>query len=840
MARQSQQVFVSYQRSDHAFARIVREHLAAAGVTTWMDQFDIAVGAYWTDEIDKGLAASDIVVGILSPDAVESRNVKNEWDWAIQNDKPLLLLQYRPCVVPHRYVSINFIDATSADPSRALDALLGALGMAPAGGDIRETVDPVTPPPVYHGGRTTLRRRRPEPFLVGREREQEDLRHVLEEVLEWHGSLVLVGGEAGAGKTMLTNWLAWLAEENSALAVAGGCYDLSTPRPYQPWAEIIWNWPDDPLLPAPPDDLRSDEGFTTVRSQAALIDVIATFLADSSVQRPIMLLLEDLQWADQASMDLLRGLARLIDSQRVLLVATYRDDEITRRHPLYSLLPGLAREPNTHRIDLGRLPLDETRRLVAERYALPEADLSRLANYVHSLAEGNPFFSSEVLRALETSGAVIRDVDGWQLAELEQVQVPPLVRQVIDARLAHLGEEARGLLQVAAVIGHEVPVELWSAISAADDDALASALEQAIEGNIVEELRNGTHMRFTHALIRETLYEGLVSIRRRTWHRKVAESLTAEPRPDPDAVAHHFRQAGDERAYAWLVRAGERSERSFAWSMAAERFEAAVELLGDRPETLAERGRLLYRIGYLLRYTADPRVIDFNAEALTIARQTGDRALEALALFQSGTPRLTPGDLQAADTRMRAAVQLFDELTSDERASLAGLLGIPPGKPVINDDYGMLVHVAAGYRPAPEVVAMSLDYIDALPADPGAVLSPARTRWADVFVGAATAAGATGQVELARSCFERGVTAFRDLGDNFMVLAMGATAVAFLDRPTATRRYPAAPCDRHGNDVGVRQSGADRSDWRECLPGPVAACTWSKVAGTNSCRLPRR
>ncbi|HYI14205.1 MAG TPA: TIR domain-containing protein, partial [Thermomicrobiales bacterium] len=667
MARRSRQVFISYQRSDHAFARDVREHLAAAGVTTWMDQFDIAVGAYWTDEIDKGLAASDIVVGVLSPDAVESRNVKNEWDWAIQNDKPLLLLQYRPCVVPHRYVSINFIDATGADPSGAFDALLGTLGVAPVGAGSRDASQAATPPPVYHGGRTTIRRRRPEPVLVGREREQQDLRHILGEVLEWGGALVLVGGEAGAGKTMLTSWLAWLAEENSALALTGGCYDLSTPRPYQPWAEIIWNWPADPQQPLPPDDLRSDEGFTTVRSQATLIDVVATFLADSSAHRPLMLLLEDLQWADQASMDLLRALTRLIDGQRVLLVATYRDDEITRRHPLYSLLPGLSREPNTHRVDLGRLPPDETRRLVAERYALPESDLSRLASYVHTLAEGNPFFSSEVLRELEASGAIVQDGDEWQLAQLEQAQVPPLVRQVIDARLAHLNEEARGLLQVAAVIGHDVPVEVWAAITAASDDALASAMEQAIEGNIVEEQRNGTHMRFTHALIRETLYEGLVSIRRRTWHRKVAEALAAESRPDPDAVAHHFRQAGDERAYAWLVRAGERSERSFAWSMAAERFEAALELLGDRPETLAERGRLLYRVGYLLRYTADPRVVDFNAEALTIARQTGDRALEALALFQSGTPRLTPGDLQAADARMRAAVQVFDELTSDER-----------------------------------------------------------------------------------------------------------------------------------------------------------------------------
>ena len=140
MTASNQQVFISYQRTDAAFARQVREHLVVAGVRAWMDQFDIPVGAYWPDEIDKALLASDIVVGILSSDAVESRNVKNEWDWAIQNDKRLLLLQVSSCPVPHRYISINFIDATTQDPASALDALLGALGIA------RQTNDDFTPP----------------------------------------------------------------------------------------------------------------------------------------------------------------------------------------------------------------------------------------------------------------------------------------------------------------------------------------------------------------------------------------------------------------------------------------------------------------------------------------------------------------------------------------------------------------------------------------------------------------------------------------------------------------------------------------------------------------------
>ena len=121
-------MFISYDRNDQAVAEQVRARLVAAGVKTWMDRYNIPAGAYWPDEIDVGLDQSTMVVGILSPDAVTSRNVKNEWDWAIQNEKPLVLLRIRPGVIPHRYVSINFIDATKNGLESALDELVRVSG----------------------------------------------------------------------------------------------------------------------------------------------------------------------------------------------------------------------------------------------------------------------------------------------------------------------------------------------------------------------------------------------------------------------------------------------------------------------------------------------------------------------------------------------------------------------------------------------------------------------------------------------------------------------------------------------------------------------------------------
>jgi predicted ATPase len=181
--------FISYQRTDEAFARQVRAYLVAAGVSTWMDQYDIPAGAYWPDEIDAGLAAADVVVGLLSPDAVASRNVKNEWDWALANGKRLLLLQVVPCVVPHRYIAINYIDATGSDPLPAMQSLVRALEIAPVA-DLERT--PMAAP------RITLPHQRA--ALIGRERE---VAEIVELLARDDVSLVTIVGPGGVGKTSL-------------------------------------------------------------------------------------------------------------------------------------------------------------------------------------------------------------------------------------------------------------------------------------------------------------------------------------------------------------------------------------------------------------------------------------------------------------------------------------------------------------------------------------------------------------------------------------------------------------------------------------------------------------
>jgi hypothetical protein len=121
LATGTHSIFISYDRADAEIARRIRIDLTRRGASTWMDEFDVPPGAYWPDEIDKGLGACTTVVGLLSPDAIASRNVKNEWDWALFNNRRLLLVLVRPCTVPHRYISLNWIDATQVGLDSALE-----------------------------------------------------------------------------------------------------------------------------------------------------------------------------------------------------------------------------------------------------------------------------------------------------------------------------------------------------------------------------------------------------------------------------------------------------------------------------------------------------------------------------------------------------------------------------------------------------------------------------------------------------------------------------------------------------------------------------------------------
>ena len=516
----------------------------------------------------------------------------------------------------------------------------------------------------------------PRQLLVGRDRERELLARHLAAALGGRGRLLLIGGEAGIGKTALATAFCRDAADQGALVLIGRCYDLSETPPYGPWLDLFRHYPATSDLPPPPPLLAQLDTEGAIASRDALFvqvqDLLATIAAPSTAvgSRPLVIFLDDLHWADPASLDLLRYLAREFEQVGLVLLATYREDELTRRHPLARLLPLLVRETGAERLSLRALDRAAVRALIDGRYGLAEADAARLVAYLEERGEGNPFFLGELLRALEDEGLLQQDAQGWRLRDLGQARLPSLVVQVIDGRLARLPDEAQELLTIAAVIGQEVSLPLWQAVGNVSEETLLTTIEAAAEARLLEPSSDGTNVHFVHALIREALYAAILPPRRRVWHRRIGDALARSPAPDPDAVAYHFRQGGDSRTATWLIRAGDRAQRAYAWLTAAERFETALALLEEHGAAAQERGWLLYRVARMRRYVAVQESIAYLDEALRLATEANDPALHAYALADQGMLYSSIGQTQRGLDGMRAGLTALEALPPSSHAAV--------------------------------------------------------------------------------------------------------------------------------------------------------------------------
>ena len=403
-----------------------------------------------------------------------------------------------------------------------------------------------------------------------------------------------------------------------------------------------------------------------VGSQTALFEETRRFFAAIAERQPLVIVLEDLHWADAASLEALRYLGRSLDQTAILFVVTYRDDELTRRHELYQLLPLIVRESQAHRIHLNQLDRDEVQELVASRYNLEASDIDQLSLHVVDRSEGNPFFAWEILQGLEDD-QVLRRTDGrWTLGNLERARVPMLLRQTLDVRLSRLSADTRVALRVAAVIGHRTPIELWQAVMDLDDDEFEQAMTEALEARVLEETVHGDSLRFRHALLREALYESLTLSRRRAWHRKLGDKLAENSSADPDEVAHHFQESGDSRATHWLILAGLRAEGSYALRVAARHYAQAQALLESDSDATQARGWLLLHIGHLLRYSDQERGIAYMEDAAQIARQVNDPVLDAYSQHFHGLLRCFNGEIGRGLAEMERASIIMESATAEQ------------------------------------------------------------------------------------------------------------------------------------------------------------------------------
>ncbi len=637
-------VFVSYASADRDRVVPVIETLGRARVSVWLDQQGIAGGENYALEITEAIEHAAALVLMCSAASLASRNVRQEIVLAWKFERPYIPLLLEAVTIPKDVMywleAAQWIEVLGTPEGAWLPQVLAAL--APLG------IAPVVS-------------QQEEMHLAGREKELTLLREKLAAAEHGRGGLVLIGGEAGVGKTTLAEAALHAAAARGFTVLEGHCFDLADTPPYGPWIDLFAHYQASLSSPPLPPAFAERGTVGAVASQIALFVAVEDFLKALAVRQPLVVLLDDLHWSDAASLDLLRFLARSVAGLPLLVLVTYRSDELTRRHPLYALLPQLAREASAERIDLGRLDDDAILGLVGARYGLPDADARRLTAYLQERAEGNALFVGELLRALEEGGVLARDGDGWRLSDLAQTAVPTLLRQVIEGRVARLDDDAQAALGAAAVIGQEVPFAIWATVGGTDEETLTGIVAQAATARLMEETADGTGARFLHALVREALYEGLLPSRRRRLHHTVGETLAALPDPDADAVAHHFRVVGDARTASWLARAGERARAAHAYVTAAERMQEAVALL-DKPEDAALAASLCVQVAWILRLSDNPQAIRYGEEAVKRAAAADDPVLLGVARCCLGNNRWLVGDFARGVAELRAAVAELEAL----------------------------------------------------------------------------------------------------------------------------------------------------------------------------------
>jgi DNA-binding CsgD family transcriptional regulator len=505
--------------------------------------------------------------------------------------------------------------------------------------------------------------------IVGRDMEQRALAAALAGAQAGRGCVVIVRGEAGIGKTTLLEALAHEARAQGVTVVTGHCFDSSMSTPYGLWADLSTRLPDISTDPRFPLVITQTGGDTRIASQDILLRALVDFFERLVERGPLVLLLEDLHWADLDSLSALRVLARRVRELPMLMVATYRSDEITRRHTLHQTLPQLVREARAERLEMKPLAEEHIRVLVGALYPMPPADEERLARHLTAQSEGNPLFVTELLRTLVEERVMVPAFDGdggWTVGELREDVVPMLVQQVIDERLERLSEPTRQALEVAAVIGLGLTWDLWLAVSDSDDVTMTGCIREALDAGMLRQHPDGERLAFSHALVRATLYGRMSIPERRALHRRVAETLIAAGDPAPDNVVYHFRAARDERLTHWLIQAGTRAANAYALRSAADRYAEALRRMAASDEPTAERGWLLFSTAQLLRFADPRRATEYLDDAVREAERLNDPLLQGYARSDRGMLRCFLGELRDGLADIKVGHGILDDLMNQD------------------------------------------------------------------------------------------------------------------------------------------------------------------------------
>ena len=472
--------------------------------------------------------------------------------------------------------------------------------------------------------------------FVGRERELAELVSALTDAQNGSGQIVMIAGEPGIGKTRLTEELADIAQSKEFEVHWGRSYEDTGAPPYWPWTQIFRSYAStrdsDSIvgemgesanviadifadLKAWDENMKPPPALGDPESaRFRLFDSVSTFLARVSQEQPTLLIFDDAHWADAPTLQLLQFFARYVSDSRLIVVGTYRDTELSRRHPLSETLADLNRERVFTRTLLRGLAESEIHKLIEDLgVARPSSETTA---EISSQTQGNPFFVKEIAYELANEDSTN-----------QEIRIPEGVREVVGKRLNRISEDANELLRNAAIIGLEFDYRILDRLEAEQtEDEIIGWLEEAVTANLVENTSSIGGYRFAHALVRQTLLDEISPVIQVRRHARIAdeiESLYGDTADEHAAeLAYHFAEADmtgkSAKVVQYATTAGEQALAVHAPSHAAVQFTRALDALPVDASAL-QQAQLHYGLAQAMTQTSLRNELGLAGEQLELA-----------------------------------------------------------------------------------------------------------------------------------------------------------------------------------------------------------------------------